>query len=210
LKFHYGKIPDSVDFFPEKENWTSLKEPSPWLAQLLALPIAFTLAGVLIFLWVNLTPAGIYDIPATLVHLLVGIPATIIVHELLHALAHPENGRSDKSILGYWPSLMVFYAHYDGVLSKKRFITILVLPFLSLSVLPLIFFIVFRIGSSFLMFVSVFNAIGSCVDLLGVIIIFFQVPACAITRNKAWRTYYRIGEAVTGARVQRQALVQNK
>ena len=25
MKFHFGKIPDTVDFSPEEENWTPLK-----------------------------------------------------------------------------------------------------------------------------------------------------------------------------------------
>ena len=194
MKFHFGKIPDAVDFSPEKENWTPIKEPSPWLAQLFALPIGFTLAALFLYLWVHLTPATGYNFAATLIHIFIGIPFTVIVHELIHTLAHPQNGRSDNTILGYWPSKMIFYAHYDGILSKQRFIAILVLPFIFISILPLLLCIFFSIDSSFLMFVSVFNTLCSCVDLLGVIIIFFQVPPAAITRNKVWKTYYRIPE----------------
>jgi hypothetical protein len=192
MKFHFGKIPDAVDFSPEKENWTSLKEPTPWLVQLLALPIGLALAALFLHLWVHLAPAIIHNLSTILNSIFIGIPFTIIIHELIHTLAHPQNGRSDNTILGFWPSKMVFYAHYGGILSKQRFITILVLPFIFISILPLILCIFFSIDSYFLMFVSVFNALCSCVDLLGVIIIFFQVPSAAIMRNKVWKTYYRI------------------
>lgn len=194
MKFHFGKIPDAVDFSPEKENWTPLKEPTPWLVQLLALPIGLALAALFLHLWVHLAPATSHNLATVLNNIFIGIPFTVIIHELIHTLAHPQNGRSSNTILGFWPSKMIFYAHYGGILTKQRFITILVLPFIFISILPLILCIFFSIDSYFLMFVSVFNTIGSCVDLLGVIIIFFQVPSTAIMRNKVWKTYYRIPE----------------
>lgn len=191
MRFHFGKIPDATDFSPE-ENWTSLKEPSPWLAQFLAMPIGFALAALFIFLWLYFTPVAINNSFGALNFILIGIPVTVIVHELIHALIHPNNGCSDNTICGYWPSKMIFYAHYDGILSKQRFIAILAVPFIFISILPLLLCIFFGMFSFFLMFVSVFNALCSCVDLLGVIIIFFQVPSAAITRNNAWKTYYRL------------------
>jgi hypothetical protein len=150
------------------------------------------IGALFVFLWLYFTPATLHSFPPTLILILIGIPLTVIVHELIHTLAHPYNGRSDNTILGFWPSKMVFYAHYNGVLSRQRFITILVVPFIVISIPPLLLCIFFSIDSFFLMFVSVFNALCSCVDLLGVILLFLQVPSAAVTRNKAWKTYYRL------------------
>ena len=38
----------------------------------------------------------------------------VVIHELIHASLHPEHGRSHSSILGFWPSRLLFYAHFDG------------------------------------------------------------------------------------------------
>ncbi|MHC4739911.1 MAG: DUF3267 domain-containing protein [Planctomycetota bacterium] len=194
MRFRFGKIPDNVDFLPEEGNWIPIKEPSPWLAQLFAFPIGIALGVLFIFLWSYFTSTTFYNFPTTLILIFFCIPLTVIIHELIHALAHPNNGRSDNTICGYWPSKTLFYAHYDGILSKQRFITILILPLIFISIPPLLLCIFFSIDSFFLMFVSVFNAICSCVDLLGAILLFFQIPAAAVTRNKAWKTYYRLPE----------------
>ena len=67
MKFHFGKIPDTVDFSHEEENWIPIKEPSPWLAQLFALPIGFALAALFIILWLYFAPATLYNFPSTLI-----------------------------------------------------------------------------------------------------------------------------------------------
>jgi hypothetical protein len=51
--------------------------------------------------------------------------ALVVVHELIHAMVHPHGGKSDTTILGLWPSRLLFYAHYDGELTRYRFIAIL-------------------------------------------------------------------------------------
>jgi hypothetical protein len=64
----------------------------------------------------------------------------LIVHELIHLIAHPKFGLSKDSVLGVWPKAGVCYAFYGGELSRNRFILIIALPLFVLTIAPLVVF----------------------------------------------------------------------
>jgi hypothetical protein len=191
MKFHFGSIPDSHDFKPEEQGWVPLREPTPWIAQLMALPVAVITGLLLLFFWFFFTPlAQRVASPSGLV--LGWIPITVILHELMHALFHPGFGTTGESILGFWPQKLLLYAHYTGAVSRQRFVWILLAPFLVLSIFPLLVCMITEQATLSLFFVSLFNGLLACMDLLGTVLILIQVPYQAIARNKTWRTYYRV------------------
>jgi hypothetical protein len=114
----------------------------------------------------------------------------VFVHELIHALVHPMAGFSSRSILGFWGS-MGFYAHYDGEMSRNRLVACLLMPLLIISIVPLFVSAVAQISSTWVAFVSGFNAVCACVDILLASLLLYQVPATAIVRFKSWRIYWR-------------------
>jgi hypothetical protein len=122
----------------------------------------------------------------------------VVVHEMIHALVHPICGRSPHSILGFWASLG-FYAHYDGEMSRNRLIAILLMPLLIISIVPLLVSAVAQVASGWVAFVSAFNALCACVDMLLTCLLLFQVPATAIVRFKSWRIFWRERDAVTAS-----------
>jgi hypothetical protein len=61
---------------------------------------------------------------------------------------------------------------------------------------PLLICACFRFFSPILFFVSLYNGLCACVDLLGVILILSQLPPNAITRNLGWKTYYRTADVL--------------
>ena len=190
MRFHLGAVPTSPDFAPDV-SWKPLREPSPWLAQFIALPIGVVTAALVAVLWFAITPLRDDQFPSSLLMFLLLYAGILVVHELIHAAVHPLAGRSEYSIIGFWPSRMVAYAHYDGELSRNRFIAILLMPLLVLSVLPLIVAAALQSASGWVAFVSFFNALLACVDLLGAGVVLFQIPVHAIVRNQGWRTYWR-------------------
>src|SRR5215510_6795065 len=102
MRFNWGAIPESKDFIPD-EKWKSLREPSDlWLAQLCALPVAFVAFAGFAVLWSKLAETRLVDPAAFLLSVAAIVPQTI-AHELIHTLVHPSAGRSDRSILGFWP-----------------------------------------------------------------------------------------------------------
>jgi hypothetical protein len=190
MLFHFGPIPDSPDFEPD-ESWNSLNEPSPWLAQLIAVPIGIAAALLLLFFWIVFTPIRQFAGPLSLFGLFVALAAIVVVHELIHAAVHPNAGRSPRSILGFWPAMLVFYAHYDGEITRNRFVAILLMPLVVISLLPLLFAVVAQVDIHWMALVSAFNALLASVDIFGAGMVWFQVPANAIVRNQGWMTYWR-------------------
>lgn len=138
------------------------------------------------------------DDAASRCHADVSLPAMLlafvvitVVHELIHAVVHPMAGRSSHTVLGFWPSRILFYAHYDGELSRNRFVAILLMPLFVISIVPLVVAALVGASSGWVAFASSFNALMACVDILGAGLLLFQIPATAIVRNQGWKTYWR-------------------
>ena len=197
MRFHWGAVPKSPDFTPD-EAWHPLKEFSPWLAQLASLPIGLAAAAGVVVLWFTITPlhdvAQFFSMPVFLIASI----GFVIVHELIHAAAHPLAGRSSRSLLGIWPSRLIAYACYDGELTRNRFVIILLMPFLVITFAPLLFAIITRSALEWMAFISVLNAMGSSVDILVAIMLLVQVPPTGIVRNQGWWTYWRVTPAAGG------------
>jgi hypothetical protein len=193
MKFNWGKIPLNPEFDPEREEWTNIREPSPWLAQLIGFPLGVLMAVLLGTVWVRFTPldAVVGNIGFSTMGWVLVI---VIIHELIHAVLHPENGASADSTLGFWPSRLVFYAHYDGVLTKHRFLAIAIGPFIILSLVPLVIGVAFQYASRAMFGLSTLNALIASVDLLYFLLITVRVPSGAILQNRGWKTYYRMIE----------------
>lgn len=148
-------------------------------------------AAMVVGLWFFLTP--LRDVtPATSWRAyLLSFPCIVVVHELVHALVHPKAGRSEHSILGFWPAGGFFYANYDGELSRNRFLAILLMPLLVISIVPLLVSAVTQVSSGWVAFVSTFHAFLAGADLLPAGLVLSQIPAAGIVRQKSWRTYWR-------------------
>ena len=127
---------------------------------------------------------------------LVSFAGIVVVHELIHAAVHPMSGRSPHSIVGFWPSGGMIYAHYDGEMTRNRFVAILLMPLVVISFVPLLVAAVAQVPSGRVAFISAFNAFLACADILGAGLVLFQIPATAIVRQQGWRTYWREHESL--------------
>jgi len=219
MQFNIGPIPQAREFYPEEGCWNRLREPGPGMMQLLALPVALTVGA---FLGLASHHLGVLDFETllpgppddlgegsarlvltllglllALLHLLGVILLIILVHEGIHLLTHPGQGRRRDSILGLWPRRLLVYAHWDGELTRNRFLLILAAPFVCISLLPLAAVGLGLLESSWIGTISLFNGLAACGDVLGVIMIGTQVPASAIVRNKGYYTWWRRVEAET-------------
>ena len=190
MRFQLGAIPSSPDFVPDA-SWRSLRQaPAPWKENLLALPIGVVAAVIVAALWFLLTPLRDITPAMSLPAYLLLFAGFVVVHELIHALVHPMAGLSPRSILGFWASLG-FYAHYDGEMSRNRLVACLLMPLLIISIVPLLVSAVTQVSSGWVAFVSAFNALCACVDLLLAGSVLFQIPATAIVRFKSWRIFWK-------------------
>jgi len=196
MRLKIGRVPENAEFSPGETGWIPIKEPSPWIAQLLAFPIGVAVAWVMVFLWAQTGAKPRLENPIFwLIVLIIGV---FILHEIIHAIFHPRAGRSHKTIIGVWLSRGLFYAFYDDLCSRERFIVIILAPFVIISLVPLAGAFIVGGAPVQLAFVSVFNCLVSCMDILGAWLIMTRVPRNARVRNKGWRTYYKIVDARDG------------
>lgn len=161
--------------------------------QLFALPIGvglFLPVGAL-WIWATPLPTDFFDSPSFPILALPSLVALVAVHELIHAMVHPQGGKSDKTVVGFWPSRLLFYAAYDGELTRNRFIAILAMPTLVLTVLPLLLAIVTRQSHWLVAWLSSMNVLFACGDVFGILLLAFQIPARTVCHNSGWRTYWR-------------------
>ena len=192
MRFRLGAIPESPDFTPD-QTWRPLREPGPWLMQLFAIPLGIASFAGIGLLWLRATPLNLKLLatPGFPSQGLMSFIPLIVVHELIHAAVHPQCGRSEATILGLWPSRLLFYAHYDGELTRNRFVNILAMPTIIVTVVPLVVAIMTNRSHALVAWVSTWNALFSCGDLFGILLLLFQVPSRAICRNQGWRTYWK-------------------
>lgn len=202
MRFCIGKVSPNPDFHPEQNGWRKLREPGLLTFYVLALPIAaVTVAALTIAISsVGDESAKIVIRPGdvTSLRVVIGIVTGIFyfvgalaVHEFVHLLAHPRCGLSDDSVLGIWPAGGVAYAHYDGEITRNRFLFVIALPFVTLSLGPILLFFATGHVTLWLAVLALFNGIGSCFDILVIGILLIQLPGKSVLRNKGWDTYWR-------------------
>lgn len=196
MRFLVGAIPE--DFEPD-DSWRTIREPGPRLLQLFAAPIALILGVLFISLWQNFVTYPDVKIPKHyqslfIIGTILSIPALIFVHELLHAVAHPGYGLSPATLIGAWPSKLLFYAHYSGPLTRNRFLLVFAMPLLVISCLPLALAILGWLPAPMrpvAAWFSIWNAVFACGDVFGLVLLYLQVPSKALVQNKGWRSYWK-------------------
>jgi CDP-diglyceride synthetase len=197
MNFHWGAIPE--DDIELDESWSSIKEPGPIGMQLIATPIALVLGAIFVFLWTKVSPLEPISVTKAYLPLLglaiaASFPLLILVHEFLHAAAHPHFGLRSASIIGVWPTKLLIYAHYCGEMSRNRFLLVFAMPFLVISVLPLAvaWSGIFSPTVAFVLaWFSSWNALFASGDIFGIALIYCQIPGKSLVRNKGWRTYWK-------------------
>jgi len=156
-----------------------------WLA------IGIVAAVVVAVLWLVITPLQDVTPTVSLPAFLVSFAGIVVVHELIHVAVHPMSGRSPHSIVGVGGPSTGFYAHYDGEMTRNRFVAILLMPLVVISFVPLLVAAVVQVSSGWVAFISAFNAFLACADILLAGLVLFQIPAAAIVRQQGLRTYWR-------------------
>ena|GEM_PF-6577884 len=81
--------------------------------------------------------------------------------------------------------------------AQPLFVAILIMPLVVISIVPLLVAAVAQASSGWIAFISAFDALLACVDILGAGMVLLQIPATAIIRNQGWRTYWREHEILS-------------
>jgi hypothetical protein len=199
MRFHNGPVPENPDFHPETEGWQDIHEPSSIALQLIGIPVVFSLLvlwAVFILLLVLPHPLSI-KLPkdAEFIKLCLWLAILVIpmipLHLFLQTLAHPKWGLSSNSIIGYWPARGWFYSHYDGALSRNRFITVFLTPVVATCVIPMLLIFIFPTWLNALLLFSFWGVVMSTTNIVITCLIVYQIPPFTIVRNKGLKTYWK-------------------
>lgn len=193
-KFVFGLPPEQPDLNFEAEGWKRLKEPSAAVScWLIGSPLA-VLLGLLFYematRWAGFSMNQLFGQLGLCTFLAIMV-MLIIVHELLHALAHPGCGWSPHTSFGFSPKAGAFWAHYAGPVSRERMLLLMVTPFLVLSLITLLIACLIPPVGMIAGFVAILNATFSAVDLFSCIIIMVSIPAGATVQNNGWPSYWK-------------------
>ncbi|SEL83975.1 Putative zincin peptidase [Pseudoxanthomonas sp. GM95] len=194
MRFHNG-VPETQGFTPQDDaRWSPLDEPSQqrflvW-AMLWSLPWSALLVGA--WLWPlfaqDASHARVTVPPWTT---LLSLPVMMVVHELLHMLAHPGAGTRRESVLGAIPAQGMLFAAYLGEMSRGRLIFILLTPLSVITGLPWMLCMALGQFSGYWAALSLLNGLISIGDVMGVWLLLRGTPAGAVVRNQGWQTWWR-------------------
>lgn len=113
--------------------------------------------------WDNSAIFGIFDDgPFTFIGSMLII---FFAHEICHVVAHPKCGLSKDTLIGYIPAVGAPYAAYCGVVTKRRQLLIIAMPFAIMSITPLIIASASQNYVPELAWCSILNAVGSGGDV---------------------------------------------
>ena len=200
MKLHIGQPPATPYFTPQEDGWTPLKEPSPLMLTLLATPVGIVAAVLIAMGWEPLSVhfefgSSIFGRIAPLIYMFavfgLGLPALIVVHELIHTLSYPKFGFTPSTMIAIWPSKLLVLAITFDALRRNRLLLVYLMPFLVISILPLIVCRGLGISSLMMMLASTTNALLAGGYIFCFFLILFQVPRHAILRNQGWTTWWK-------------------
>lgn len=202
MRFQFGKVPPDPHFDPQSGGWKKFREPNMALFWVYAIPLSVLMAAATFIVigevddpsaTIVIRP-GDFDTANALGIILIGIVyfvGVLVLHEVVHLVAHPGFGLTNNSILGIWPKAGVCYAFYGGELSRSRFLYIIALPLLVLTAAPVFWFHLTGKIHMWLAPLALLNALGASFDVLVIGMVLRQVPWGATIRNNGWDTYWR-------------------
>lgn len=182
-------------------GWQKMWEPKNLVtATLLSLPFAFLLGGLVFWLSYLLKPELFSFISADSLNISFNIDFKLLIfiavlfvymllHEIVHAMFIPHFTRSDKTFFGI-NGLFGFVATTEPI-RKGRFLIICIMPFIVLSLVSLFILNILGFLNWYTLALCAINAAGSCVDILNILLIVFQVKKGQTIINNGFETYHK-------------------
>ncbi len=189
MRFKIGSYPDSPDFMPAPD-WRLLPRLGAVGFGVRAVLVYVVLRMLLSSAWaaagrpVDPYPVGSWGLGLLLV-------AIICVHELIHAVATPGWGRSDRCVLGFHTRFVMPYVYYTGALSPGRYALVGLSPFFVITCLPVLAGCAGVKIPALIVAASWWNALLSTLDLMFACRVWLHVPRGAIMRGKGGDVYWQ-------------------
>lgn len=161
-KFHIGRPPDDQAFV--NAGWKSIRTlDHGHLFWSLCIGISIGVGTALI--WRNYYGESLPFGSPSWMEISLSLIILIVGHEAIHLLGFPQFGLNSNTLVGIWLEAGSPYVQHTMPMSRNRFLIVLLLPFLFLSVLP--FALAYNdIGPiNQLSWISVLNCVGAGSDI---------------------------------------------
>lgn len=201
MRFRLGPVPEYERFDPVAEGWTPLREPAAGALLLAAVPVGIAMAALVVWIWSLIAPvSGLgragdgFSMTITLPGLLRGIlllAGFVLLHELLHAVPVMLAGSWDDLVIGFWPRHLAPYFATLGAVPRNTQLVSGALPFLTLTMLPVLVAAGWSVYSPWLLALSSLNAAASGADLIAFMLYARRIPSAAMVRNQGYATWWR-------------------
>jgi len=170
-------------------GWRVVREAEPDLTQIFELQISLVLAALVLLCWLLAVPGvGFALEPGTFVAV---CAALALLHEAAHAAAFPRGPDGEATILSFRRSPPAFGAHWTGAWSRRRYVAMLAMPIVVLSLAPVAAFASLGDVPNAVASLSLLNALVSGGDALAIVLVLSQVPAGASIRADGERVRWR-------------------
>ena len=190
MRFRIGPQPkdDTIDM--EEGTWRLVPEPSTAVLQLLGLFTALIVTAC-IALVVSISLGASHVLDVSWLRVICFIILVMPFHELIHAIGFEGGFTSKHVVFGFYPKVLSFYAHYGGVIPRSRYLVVASLPFVVITLLPLIIVAAFGIEYIYLTEIIFSNGFASALDILTVIFIVQRIPRHSVLINSGLKSYWR-------------------
>lgn len=173
--------------------WRRVCEPDRDLSQLFGFQLSLALGMVVLLLWANATPPYMLTIDY-----LTFAGACIVLaplHELAHIAVLPQSPRA-VAVITFRPSRLVLCARYSGELSRNRYVWMMGMPLVAISIVPSVVVAALGYAPREAAMLLLLNALVSGQDLLAIILVLAQVPADGVLRILPDATVWKPATAV--------------
>ncbi len=114
----------------------------------------------------------------------------VLLHELLHAVPVMLTGSRDDLVIGFWPRHFVPYFATLGAVPRNIQLVSGALPFVSLTLMPLLIATGLSVHGLWSVAISSLNAAACGADLVVFVLYCRQIPATAMVRNQGYSTWW--------------------
>lgn len=176
-------------------SWREVGAPERALMRLFGLQVSVLLAAALFVAWAIATRFA--DLRPRYWMIVAAAVLVAPLHELTHALAFPRAAHGAQRALAFWPRRFALCAQYDGVLGRNRYLLVLLMPLLAISLVPMAACALLELGSAppLCVVLFLFNALVSGDDVLAALLVVTQVPADGLIRKAGDVTLWKARKA---------------
>jgi hypothetical protein len=167
--------------YPYDLAWRQVHDIAADVGQVFSVVAGAVLCIAAFALWIVTVPFNPVRIDyATLI---IATAMVLFFHELAHAAAFTWGRDRGRRVEVVWQKYRP-HLRYHGAVSRSRYIAVLLVPLVAVTLLPILASIALSLRSGDLVVISLLNALVSGGDVLAAALVLLQVPARAVVQRR--------------------------